>query len=58
MTVFDNTGSIAKLLPIECSVRQVRKLNPKAKARADAEWEASDAFGRLPEGWTWKGESK
>lgn len=33
-------------------------ISPEAKARADAEWEASDWQGRLPEGWTYKGEAK
>lgn len=30
-------------------------ISPEAKARADAEWEASDWRGQLPEGWTWEG---
>lgn len=29
----------------------------EVKARADAEWLASDDRGRLPEGWTWEGRS-
>lgn len=62
MTVFDNTGSFAKLLPGEeiddADLYGRHRSRPEIKARADAEWEASDWRGRLPEGWTYKGETR
>lgn len=73
MTVFDTHGSFAKLLPGESNVQKVHespdeiddadlygrhRSRPEIKARADAEWEASDWRGRLPEGWTYKGETR
>jgi hypothetical protein len=57
MTVFDTTGSFAKLLPGEeiddADLYGRIKLSPESKARADAEWLAMDERGRLPADWVW-----
>lgn len=63
MTAFVPTGFLAKHLPGEDEIDDADlygrfTISPEAKARADAEWEASDWRGRLPEGWTYKGEAE
>lgn len=66
MSVFDNSGSFASLLPGEAKPDEIDDadlygrfhITPEIKARAAAEWHAMDERGRLPDGWAFRGEVK